>query len=69
MRTGGGARCSLAPDLANCHSVIAFKGTRAGWLHGAADGQLGGSAFESQWHLQYRQSGAQQAHRSQSPLS
>lgn len=64
----GGKRCSLTADIANCHSVIAFKGTRAGWRPGATDGQLGGSAFESQWHLQYGQSGAQQAHQSQSPF-
>lgn len=64
-----GERCSFTPDIADCRSVIAFQGTRAGRQPGATDGQLGGSAFESQWHLQCGQSGAQQAHRSQSPFS
>lgn len=65
----GGGGCSLTPDTANCHSDIAFKGARAGLWSGATDGQLGGSAFESQWHLKYGQSGAQQAHQSQSSFS
>lgn len=67
--------CCVEPmlsDQVNESSTILwlhFKGTWAGWWPGAADGQLGGSAFESQWHLQYGQSGALQAHRSQSPFS
>lgn len=69
LTVGEGKRCSLTPDIADCYPVIAFKRTRAGWWPGATDGQLAGSAFELQWHLQYGQSGAQQAHRSQSPFS
>lgn len=45
-------------------SVTLFKGNWAHWQSGATDGQPGGAAFESQWHLQYDQSAAQQAHQS-----
>lgn len=56
----------LTTAAVNCHSV--FKGCWTHWQSGATDGQPGGAAFESQWHLQYGQSAAQQAHQSKSTL-
>lgn len=54
----------LATEVAKGHFVTVFKGSWAHLQSGATDGQPGGSAFESQWHLQYGQSAAQQAHQS-----
>lgn len=59
----------LTADVASCHSSSFLKGTWAKLQSGATDEQPGGPAFESQWHFQYGQSAAQQAHQSQSALS
>lgn len=59
----------LTADVASCHSWSFLKGTWAKLQSGATDEQPGGSAFEPQWHLQYGQSAAQQAHQSKSALS
>lgn len=59
----------LTADVASCHSPFFLKGTWAKLQSGATDEQPGGSTFEPQWHLQYGQSAAQQAHQSKSALS
>lgn len=59
----------LTADVATCHSSSFLKGTWAKLRSGATDEQPGGSAFRPQWHLQYGQSAAQQAHQSKSALS
>lgn len=61
---GGERDVYLTAEVVNCHSVTVFKGHWSHWQLGATDGQPGGAAFESQWHLQYGQSAAQQAHQS-----
>lgn len=65
MRQREGERdVHLTTQVVNCHSVTVFKGSWAHWQPRASDGQPGGAAFELQWHLQYGQSAAQQAHQS-----